>query len=132
MSEATPDADLPVSETEAVWLAGLLEGEGAFDVSKGAYPRVRLAMTDRDTVSRAAALMGTTVRLSLHDGTQPLWHTETTGTVAARVMRTVLPYMGTRRSQQIASALSTAAFREHPDRARLPGPRLEGTTNGHH
>lgn len=120
MTDDTP------STGELIWLAGLLEGEGAFDVSKGKYPRVRLAMTDRDTVTRAAELMGVPVRLSLHRSpTSPLWHAETTGVNAARVMRMVLPYMGTRRSQQIASALAVDAFRIDPDRSRIPGPALE-------
>jgi hypothetical protein len=118
------DTDTPT--TEIVWLAGLLEGEGAFDVSKGAYPRVRLAMTDRDTVERAAALMGCKVRLSYHGKpASPTWHAEVTGTRASIIMTAILPYMGTRRSQQIAKALSVEAFRIQPGaRSSLPGPNI--------
>jgi len=116
---ATPTSDI-------IWLAGLLEGEGAFDVSKGAYPRVRLAMTDRDTVERAAALMGCKVRLSYHGKpASPTWHAEVTGSRASVIMQAILPHMGARRSQQIAKALSVEAFRTQPDaRSSLPGPSI--------
>jgi hypothetical protein len=118
IDNSTPTSDI-------VWLAGLLEGEGAFDVSKDVYPRVRLAMTDRDTVQRAATLMDCNVRLSYHGKpASPTWHAEVTGTRASVVMQAILPHMGARRSQQIAKALSVEAFRTQPDRSSLPGPNL--------
>lgn len=100
------DADV----LDVVWLAGLLEGEGAFDLQRGRYPRVRLAMTDRDVVGRAAALFGATVRLTLRPApSTPIWHAETQGPRAVEVMRAVLPYMGARRSGKIAAILSEHA-----------------------
>lgn len=115
-----------MTRDETIWLAGLLEGEGAFDASKGTYPRVRLAMTDRDTVTRAAELMGVNVRLSLHPHpASPTWHAELTGSRASALMHELLPFMGTRRSQQIASALAVEQYRTAvPGRRSIAGPSL--------
>lgn len=95
---------------EVVWLAGLLEGEGAFDLHRQRYPRVRVAMTDRDVVGRAARLMGSTVRLTIRPQPyKPIWHAEISGQPAVDVMSAVLPYMGARRSSKIASILGARA-----------------------
>ncbi|OZV74754.1 hypothetical protein CA850_29695 [Micromonospora echinospora] len=92
-----------------IWLAGLLEGEGAFDLQRARYPRVRLAMTDRDVVGRAATLFGCSVRLSLKPAPhKPMWHAEVQGPAAEAVMRAILPHMGARRSERIASVLGHA------------------------
>ena len=117
---------------DLLWLAGLLEGEGSFDAHRGKYPRIRLAMTDRDVVGRAASLMDSKIRLALHpEPAQPTWHTEISGERAADIMRDILPHMGTRRSGKIASVLGIAYFRDtgkngnvvrHP--SSTPGPAI--------
>lgn len=108
---------------DLIWLAGLLEGEGTFDAHRGRYPRVRLAMTDRDVVGRAASLMDTTIRLSLHEApSSPTWHAELSGARAEEIMREVLPFMGTRRSQRIAEVLAASAYYRGHNRKSLPGP----------
>jgi hypothetical protein len=100
------------NDTDVYWLAGLLEGEGAFDAHRGKYPRIRLAMTDRDVVGRAASLMDTSVRCSLHPApAKATWHSEVSGERAAAIMRELLPHMGSRRSQRIADVLGVLAFR---------------------
>lgn len=110
---------------DLVWLAGLLEGEGTFDLHKGKYPRVRLAMVDRDVVGRAASLMDTKLRLSLHRApAQPTWHSEVSGVRAAEIMREVLPYMGTRRSGKIAEVLARYELGEGEGKASKPGPKV--------
>jgi hypothetical protein len=115
-----------VTRDDLIWLAGLLEGEGAFDISKNIYPRVRVGMTDRDTIERAADLMRRTARLQLNPAPKsPTWHAEVTGRDAADLMRELLPFMGTRRSQQIAKALAASAYATEPERRSIPGPRLE-------
>jgi hypothetical protein len=117
---------------DLLWLAGLLEGEGTFDAHRGKYPRIRLAMTDRDVVGRAASLMDTKIRLALHPApAQPTWHSEVSGEKAAEIMREILPHMGSRRSGKIAGVLGIAHFREtgkngvevrHP--SSTPGPQV--------
>ena len=95
---------------DVVWLAGLLEGEGTFDLQRGKYPRVRVAMTDRDVVGRAATLFGSSIRLTLKPApASPIWHAEIQGPRAAEIMRAVLPFMGSRRSGKIAQILSEYA-----------------------
>lgn len=112
---------------DLLWLAGLLEGEGSFDAQRGKYPRVRVGMTDRDVVGRAATLMGTSIRLSLRRApASPTWHAEVQGPRAAEIMREVLPFMGTRRSQRIAEVLAVHEARvgELGDRSSVPGPAV--------
>lgn len=101
---------------DVVWLAGLLEGEGSFDLHRGRYPRVRVAMTDRDVIGRAATLMGVSVRLSLKPAPQKaMWHAEASGPKAEAIMRAILPHMGARRSARIAQILGHA-----PKTAKTP------------
>lgn len=115
---------------DLIWLAGLLEGEGTFDAHRGRYPRIRLAMTDRDIVGRAASLMDAKIRLSLHDApAKPTWHTEISGDRAAAIMREILPFMGSRRSGRIAEALSAGHFHALRQGGKAapsstPGPRV--------
>lgn len=115
-----------MSPEDRLWLAGLLEGEGCFDLHRGKYPRVRVGMTDRDVVGRVATLFGSKVRLSLKARPNAaMWHAEVSGTKAARVMREVLPHMGARRSAKIAEILGWSHFPEEAARgAGTPGPRI--------
>ncbi|WP_229398141.1 hypothetical protein [Micromonospora okii] len=109
---------------DVIWLAGLLEGEGAFDLQRGRYPRVRLAMTDRDVTGRAATLMGVSVRLSLKPApNRAMWHAEAQGPKAEAVMRAILPHMGARRSAKIAEVLGRAPLTSKvpPSISRPPG-----------
>jgi hypothetical protein len=111
---------------DLLWLAGLLEGEGSFDAHRGRYPRIRLAMTDRDVVGRAAFLMDATIRLSLHPApNKATWHTEISGKRAALIMAEILPHMGSRRSGKIAEALAAATWPgECAKGASKPGPAV--------
>ena len=110
-------------ERDIVWLAGLLEGEGTFDMHRGKYPRVRVGMTDRDVVGRAATLMGSRVTLRLHDApAQATWHAEVSGAKAVAVMEAVLPQMGARRSGAIATILGQSGkATTRPKPQRPPG-----------
>lgn len=113
------------NERDVIWLAGLLEGEGTFDLHRGKYPRVRVGMTDRDVVGRAATLMGANLRLSLRFGQQSTWHAEVTGETAVAVMTALLPHMGSRRSGKIAEVLAHYRFaRLEVLRTSLPGPTV--------
>ena len=113
---------------DLIWLAGLLEGEGTFDLHRQKYPRIRLGMTDRDVVGRAASLMGSGIRMSIPlDGTRTMFHTEISGARAAEIMRTLLPQMGARRSGKIGQILGGYQTRDHTGLvrgARTPGPSL--------
>lgn len=102
---------------ELIWLAGWLEGEGSFYyiLSTGNSPRivVQVFSTDLDVLKKAQALMGaktiTLIKPRPMTGTQ--WksnggyRTEVQGETAAALMRSLLPFMGRRRTQQINDAL---------------------------
>lgn len=111
---------------DLLWLAGILEGEGTFDLHRGRYPRVRLGMTDRDVVGRAASVMDATIRLSLRAApAKPSWHAELSGPRAEELMADVLPHMGARRSQRIAEVLAGAAEYRGKGAFRVkPGPAV--------
>src|SRR5690606_12530806 len=115
---------------DAIWLAGLLEGEGSFDAHRGKYPRVRVGMTDRDVVGRAASLLGANVRLSLKPAPmKATWQAEVSGEKAAAVMREILPFMGARRSGKSAAILGAYELGAQPAPKRetvksLPGPTI--------
>lgn len=89
------------------WLAGLLEGEGCFSTQRGrlSYPRVALGMTDLDIVERAASIFpghgSIRPRGTSATGSKQMFQVQWSGEVAMDLMRTVLPYMGTRRSDRI-------------------------------
>lgn len=113
-----------MSREDLVWLAGLCEGEACFDMQKRKYPRIRIGMTDRDVVGRAATLMGTGVRLSLKARPHaPMWHAELQGERAAALMEDLLPLMGARRSGDIASILGTYRLARSGERV-MPGPSI--------
>lgn len=110
-----------MNRDDLLWLAGLLEGEGCFDLHRGKYPRVRVGMTDRDVVGRAATLLGGRVRLTLKPKPHSaMWHTEISGAKAVDVMTAVLPHMGARRSAKIAEILGHASLTT----GVTPGPRI--------
>lgn len=112
-----------ISREDAVWLAGLLEGEGTFDLHRRKYPRVRVGMSDRDVVGRAATLMGAQVRLSLKPyPNSAMFHAEISGTKAVAVMEEVLPHMGARRSAKIATVLGWARLAANSN--GQPGPKI--------
>lgn len=120
-SQKSPVLDDP---QEILWLAGLLEGEGSFDLHRGRYPRIRLGMTDRDVVGRAATLIGARVRLTFRPKPYAAtWHAEVSGPSAVAVMEAVLPHMGARRSARIAEILGHAAL-DNSSRSSAPGPRV--------
>ena len=110
---------------DVVWLAGLAEGEATFDLHRGRYPRIRIAMTDRDVVGRAATLMGTRVRVTFRPKPyMAMWHAEASGDKAAEIMRALLPHMGSRRSAKIAEVLGAYDLRDPEAPRRIPGPAL--------
>lgn len=56
-----------MSPTDIAWLAGIIEGEGCINIERkrgraSASILLRLAMTDRDVVERAASILGSEVR----------------------------------------------------------------------
>jgi hypothetical protein len=93
------------------WLAGLLEGEGCFYIH-GHLAAIRLNMTDRDVVARAAELWGTNVRTEQRTKTnhrplhyKPLHCTSIAGPPAIQWMLRLRHLMGSRRRSKIEQVI---------------------------
>lgn len=102
------------TEIDLAWLAGLLEGEGYFGTINNRvsgkiyrYPRIGVAMTDRDVIEKVAALWGTKIQTLKPRGVSKLTSYRITlvGSRALEWMKLVLPYMGSRRTDQIENAI---------------------------
>ncbi len=112
MSAATPGHPTDISNEDLYWLAGLLEGEGSFlkgPPSAPRHPVVALQMTDKDVVSRVAAMFGrkTGCWQSPQARWRPTYMTRITGAKAVAWMTALRPLMGTRRRAQIDRALAS-------------------------
>ena len=108
---------------DIAWLAGLLEGEGTFRFY-GATPGVRVAMTDKDIIERAAKLMGGNIGYEF--GTKKLvWTTGIYGNQALSLLEQILPYMGQRRTAKIKDVMQQAADRPgKPKGSRVHSAKL--------
>ncbi len=100
------------SDRATWWLAGLLEGEGHFGISRtasGNYPVIELKMCARDTVARAAVELRP-VSIERREPRQPGWKVTYTakisGNKAAAWMAVLRPFMGVRRTAAIDAALA--------------------------
>lgn len=99
---------------DVVWAAGLLEGEGSFQLQTGKSlrtgkhrPLVTCQMTDKDVLEKLQQIFGGAIydtkhRVAHHKRS---WLWSVSGDLAAEVMRAVRPYMGERRSKAIDAAL---------------------------
>jgi hypothetical protein len=119
----TPIEETNLKHDDVIWLAGIAEGEGTFDLHRGKYPRIRVSMSDRDVIGRVATLFGVHVRLTIRpQGQKAMWHAEVQGARATRIMTELLPYMGARRSAKIAEILGAATL--PAGKYGAPGPRV--------
>ena len=110
-----------MTEAETIWIAGILEGEGSFSFHLTQSPkrkrklRIRLSMTDIDIIVRARNIIHPNGNFrrdersvqSFKDGykRKDTYILTVEGGSAATVMRTILPYMGSRRSERINECL---------------------------
>src|SRR5262245_21513663 len=100
-----------MADNDIMWLAGLLEGEGTFSVTRGERsPRytVQLCMTDEDVVARAAAMLGThhIKQRNMTTAGKPIFRTAIFGPYALWWMLQLRPHMGERRTRQIDDAVN--------------------------
>ena len=118
------DREIPLSMSEAdiAWLAGLLEGEGSFFMSrcpnKGvmySYPCIVVDMTDRDVIDRVAGFFGTKVypyKNLKRPEHKEIYKSMISGSRAVEFMQMLLPWMGVRRSAKIKELLETPSGRK--------------------
>lgn len=132
------EIELP-SPTELHWLAGILEGEGSFMMSRNTvrgkvylYPKITVNMTDRDIIERVATLFGTGVYDLPLETNFPnrkyQFRAQVTGTPAAQFMELLLPIMGNRRSEKITEILTQYRDRPDPNELRREASRVVAST----
>lgn len=99
-----------ISPAEIGKVAGLFEGEATFgSTRKACSPSIRVKMTDRDVVEGVAKLAGVRVRGPYWDGNpkhKPLFAVAICGLKAVQWMMTIYKFMGCRRREKIACALT--------------------------
>lgn len=100
------------NEQSFFWLIGILEGEGNFYITKdNRRVRVKVSMSDLDTIERVATILNTSVRGYMpsqprdHRDRSKMFEAALSGCQAAKLMKQVLPYMSQRRATKIREAL---------------------------
>lgn len=110
--QACADTDhVEITDVECYWLAGLLEGEGTFQIGPPSRPHsaaIAVQMTDADVIRRVSAMWDrAVVEIQPRDPRHKVsWVTRVRGASAAAWMHALRPLMGTRRRLQIDQALS--------------------------
>ncbi len=104
---------------EKAWLAGIIEGEGSFYTSKRKvkegfvlHARVEVQMTDEDVIRRIHELTGVGYvmeRNKRHSHWKQAWRWGVSGIPALRIMKAILPYMHSRRSERIEEIMREVA-----------------------
>ena len=90
------------------WLAGIVEGEGSFDMS-GKGLQVRVGMSDRDIIERIASALGRSESVQTnHRGPnrKTMYVIAICGPDAVGLMMTLYTFLGMRRRNQIRAALA--------------------------
>ena len=105
-----------MNDVDLGWLAGLLEGEGSFMMSRNIvsgkvyfYPKIVVTMTDRDVIQRAAELFGTScynIPNKRPGDRLDQYRAQISGAKAAQLMLELNPQMGGRRSAKIQEILN--------------------------
>ena len=114
---------------DVAWIAGILEGEGAFLIGNSIY--IQLSMTDRDVVAKAHSLMGapTTLRPERNShGHKPIYRFNVCGNNAAFWMVAIYKHMGGRRRDRIMECLRF--WRDQPGHRRTHCMRGHELTDG--
>lgn len=107
------------TDIEIAWVAGLLEGEGSFlTKSGGRYSAVvKCQMADKDVLDHLQRILDCGLIHACktrNENHKPTWVWTVQGDQAVEVMASTLPFMFSRRTEQIEEAL-----RVHLDRKKL-------------
>jgi len=91
------------------WLAGLLEGEASF-MRRNGSPSIKIQLTDRDVLDRAASILGGTVGRNSYQPKgkatyKPVYHLSIHGMRAIAWMMTLYPMLGVRRRKKVREIL---------------------------
>ena len=107
-----------MTDIDAAWLAGLLEGEGYFQITKPKpnHPTqvlIRLAMTDKDVVEKASKLLNVSINCKAKTTEKKTIYSISLSRKddVEKVLLQILPHMGSRRSERITECLETISER---------------------
>lgn len=101
-----------MTETEAAWVAGLLEGEGCFLlVTQDGYTHANIscAMTDEDVIQKLAVLTGVSEPhpQKIKENHKPVFSwTIADRTATRQILEQIRPFMGKRRGDRIDEILT--------------------------
>lgn len=107
-----------ISTKDIAWLAGILEGEGYFELSKSGYGkyldryqilRIGVTMSDQDVIIRAKNILGAPSVQGpyLRKHFKPLYRTQVSGPLAIQWMMTLYVFMGARRREKIREIIKS-------------------------
>ena len=102
-------ADLrEMSDVEIAWVAGVLEGEGWFGITRYG-PRLQLKMTDLDVIETVVETTGGCGSIrkasAARERRKAVWSWHLSGSAARLLMERILPFMGNRRAARIKEIL---------------------------
>lgn len=106
---------------EIAWLAGLLEGDGSFQLhdngsrgKKSRCPLIALSMLDYDVVERVSKIFNCNIGKYLTPKKDKFIYTARTGrrSIVEPLILALYPYMGNRRQEQINKMFMW--YKEHP------------------
>ena len=110
-----------MTEIEIAWLAGILEGEGCFDIYENNYnknyPRLRIEMCDKDVLDRIKSIIDGGGEVIEHDRGNPKHNKTYSYSLSSKnklkeVLTDILPYMGERRKEKIEELLSVGFLQD--------------------
>ena len=121
MTPRRTDGCNEMTDLECAWLAGILEGEGAFflQTTSCQYPQISLGMTDRDIIERVAVIFKRTVSQQQSkqlckngESHKRLYKVRVGGADAVAIMRQIRPWLGARRGAKVDELIAWYEWEE--------------------
>lgn len=105
---------MTVSVSDIAWLAGFLEGEGAFVLTSKVQPMITVSQKDREPLDKLVSMVGGKVKKKCSQGYKKGWiyNVEIASRRAAGIMMTIFSFMSKRRQVKIMEILD--AWKKHP------------------
>lgn len=109
---------ITVSKSDLMWLAGLIEGDGCFHLSKSGKPAIFVEMTDKDVIERVGKIWHAEVYVNKPEKShyKPSYRSSVFNNKAKSFMMALKPYMSSRRQSKIAEIIQTCNENYKPKR----------------
>ena len=110
---------ITVSKSDLMWLAGLIEGDGCFHLTKSGRPIIFIEMTDKDVIDRVGNLWDSLVYVNKPEKShyKPSYRSSVFNNKAKAFMIALKPYMSSRRQSKIAEIIQTCNENYKPKRS---------------